>query len=149
MPIARKSYETAELSMVPAESRSTVINLQRHPVAKHAVYVYQADMTQFTLDSLEDIVRARASAAPEESYTAKLLKDGITRAAKKLGEEAVELVIASISDDRTEIIKESADVLYHMLVVLHGSKVSLSEVMTELAQRTAQTGLAEKASRKM
>jgi phosphoribosyl-ATP pyrophosphohydrolase len=106
-------------------------------------------MSAFTLTDLEATVRTRASASPVDSYTAKLLKDGVTRAAKKFGEEAVELVIASLGDDRSEIIKESADVLYHMLVVLHGTKVPLSEVMAELQYRTAQTGLAEKASRKM
>lgn len=106
-------------------------------------------MSDFTLTDLEATVRVRAMASPENSYTAKLLKDGVTRAAKKFGEEAVELVIASLGDDRSEIIKEAADVLYHMLVVLHGSKVPLSEVMAELAYRTSQTGLAEKASRKM
>jgi phosphoribosyl-ATP pyrophosphohydrolase len=106
-------------------------------------------MAAFSLTDLEQIVRARAAVPPDESYTAKLLQDGITRSAKKFGEEAVELVIASLGDDRSEIIKESADVLYHMLVVLHGSKVPLSEVMKELHRRTSQTGLAEKASRKI
>ncbi|MGL4634579.1 MAG: phosphoribosyl-ATP diphosphatase [Beijerinckiaceae bacterium] len=106
-------------------------------------------MNQFTLNTLEEIVRLRASASPEDSYTAKLLKDGITRASKKFGEEAVELVIASLGEDRTEVIKESADVLYHMLVVLHGSNIPLSEIMAELERRTTQTGLAEKASRKI
>jgi phosphoribosyl-ATP pyrophosphohydrolase len=114
-----------------------------------AIYGYQAGMNAFTLTDLEETVRARASASPEHSYTAKLLKDGLTRAAKKFGEESVELVIASLGNDRREIIKESADVLYHMLVVLHGSGVPLAEVMAELAHRTSQTGLAEKASRKM
>jgi phosphoribosyl-ATP pyrophosphohydrolase len=106
-------------------------------------------MSIFSLTNLEHIVRARAAATPDESYTAKLLQDGGTRAAKKFGEEAVELVIASLGEDRTEIVMECADVLYHMLVVLHGSNVPLSEVMAELERRTSQTGLAEKASRKM
>ena len=106
-------------------------------------------MSAFSLTDLEHAVRARAVDSPEESYTAKLLQNGVTRAAKKFGEEAVELVIASLGDDRSEIVKESADVLYHMLVVLHGSKIPLSEVMAELERRTSQTGLAEKASRKI
>ena len=106
-------------------------------------------MSAFSLTDLEHAVQARAVAPPDESYTAKLLQNGVTRAAKKFGEEAVELVIASLGDDRSEIVKESADVLYHMLVVLHGSKISLSEVMAELERRTSQTGLAEKASRKI
>ena len=110
---------------------------------------YENGMSAFSLTDLEHAVRARAVDSPEESYTAKLLQNGVTRAAKKFGEEAVELVIASLGDDRGEIVKESADVLYHMLVVLHGSKIPLSEVMAELERRTSQTGLAEKASRKI
>ena len=68
-------------------------------------------MTAFSLINLEEIVRKRAAVAPDESYTAKLLQDGVTRAAKKFGEEAVELVIASLGDDKVEIVKETADVL--------------------------------------
>jgi phosphoribosyl-ATP pyrophosphohydrolase len=106
-------------------------------------------MTAFTLANLEDIVRRRAAAPPDESYTAKLLKDGIARAAKKLGEESVEAVIAAIAADRAELTKEAADVFYHLLVVLHGSGVSLADVMAELENRTRQSGLAEKASRSL
>jgi phosphoribosyl-ATP pyrophosphohydrolase len=106
-------------------------------------------MSAFSLNDLERIVRARAAASPQESYTARLLVDGIERAAKKLGEEAVEAVIASIQGDPIEVTNEAADVLYHLLVVLHGANVPLSDVMDELQRRTAQSGLAEKASRKI
>jgi phosphoribosyl-ATP pyrophosphohydrolase len=106
-------------------------------------------MTDFTLADLEAIVSQRAARSPDESYTAKLLVGGIERAAKKLGEEAVEAVIAAVSADPAELTKEAADVLYHLLVVLHGSGVSLKSVMRELENRTHQTGLAEKASRKI
>jgi phosphoribosyl-ATP pyrophosphohydrolase len=78
-----------------------------------------------------------------------LLKDGIARAAKKLGEESVEAVIAAIAADRAELTKEAADVFYHLLVVLHGSGVPLADVMAELENRTRQSGLAEKASRSL
>lgn len=103
---------------------------------------------KFTLDSLATIVTERASASPERSYTAKLLQGGPERAAKKLGEEAVEAVIAAVQQDKKALISETADVLYHLLVVLHGADVSLSEVMAELQRRTSQTGLEEKAARK-
>jgi phosphoribosyl-ATP pyrophosphohydrolase len=106
-------------------------------------------MSQFTLSDLEMIVRARAAASPEDSYTARLLRDGIERAAKKFGEEAVEAVIAAISAKPGELTKEAADVLFHLLVVLHGSGVPLSAVMGELENRTRQTGLQEKASRRL
>jgi phosphoribosyl-ATP pyrophosphohydrolase len=105
-------------------------------------------MSAFTLSDLEAIIRVRAAAPPEDSYTARLLRDGIERAAKKLGEEAVEAVIAAIAAKPDELTKEAADVLYHLLVVLHGAKIPLSAVMMELAGRTQQGGLAEKASRK-
>lgn len=104
-------------------------------------------MSGFSLADLERIVAARAAASPDESWTAKLFAAGQPRAAKKLGEEAVETVIAAISNDRTELTKESADLLYHLLVVLKIADIPLGEVMEELERRTAQTGLQEKASR--
>ena len=105
-------------------------------------------MSDFSLADLDAIVRIRAKASPEDSYTAKLLRDGIEKAAKKFGEESVEAVIAGIKGDPVELRKEAADVLYHLLVVLHGAKVPLADVMAELKQRTKQTGIAEKASRR-
>jgi phosphoribosyl-ATP pyrophosphohydrolase len=112
-------------------------------------FCYKWRMPDFSLADLEAIVRTRAAASPDQSYTAKLLKDGIERAAKKLGEEAVEAVIAAIGGNRVELTKEAADVLYHLLVVLHGSNIPLSAVMAELESRTQQTGLQEKASRRL
>ena len=100
-----------------------------------------------TLEELEARVALRAAASPEESYTAKLIARGINKAAQKLGEEATEAVIAAVTHDRAELVKESADLLYHLLVVLKAESVPLSEVMAELDKRTAQSGLAEKASR--
>jgi phosphoribosyl-ATP pyrophosphohydrolase len=104
-------------------------------------------MTAFTLDDLTRIVSERAAAPTSESYTAKLLADGPARAAKKLGEEAVEAAIAAVQGDRAGLTAEAADVLYHLLVVLKGAGIPLSDVMAELEQRTAQSGLAEKAAR--
>lgn len=101
----------------------------------------------FTLADLERIVAERASAAPEESWTAKLLAAGPERAAKKLGEEAVEAVIAAVKGDRDELIAESADLLYHLLVVLKSRDVALRDVLSQLEARTARSGLAEKAAR--
>lgn len=101
----------------------------------------------FTLHTLETLVRARASAPPTESYTAKLLRDGPEKAAKKLGEEAIEAVIAAVQGNRSELTAEAADVLYHLLVVLHGGGIALDEVYAELERRMVQSGLAEKASR--
>jgi phosphoribosyl-ATP pyrophosphohydrolase len=105
-------------------------------------------MSQFSLSHLETIVRDRAAASPEESYTAKLLRDGVEKTAKKFGEEAIEAVIAGVKGDKIEMRNEAADVLYHLMVMLNGAGVSLSDVMEELNRRTSQTGLAEKASRR-
>ena len=100
-----------------------------------------------TLEELNARLLARAKASPDESYTAKLVAAGVPRAAKKLGEEAVEAVIAATAGDRAELTKESADLLYHLLVTLIAAGVPLADVMAELDRRTAQSGLQEKASR--
>jgi phosphoribosyl-ATP pyrophosphohydrolase len=104
-------------------------------------------MADFSLTDLEHIVAERAKASPDESYTAKLIARGMEVAAKKLGEEAVEAVIAAVTADREHLVAESADVLYHLLVVLKAANIPLDEVMAELQRRTAQSGLAEKAAR--
>jgi phosphoribosyl-ATP pyrophosphohydrolase len=100
------------------------------------------------LESLDARIAARATAAPEESYTARLLQAGMAKCAKKLGEEAVELAIAAMDGDKREVAAEAADLVYHFLVLLKAAEVSLDEVMAELDRRTAQSGLEEKASRK-
>lgn len=100
-----------------------------------------------TLEALDARLAERAAASTESSYTAKLLAAGTAKCAQKLGEEAVETVIAAMSTDRDELVKESADLLYHLLVLLRDGGVSLAEVMAELDRRTAQSGLAEKAGR--
>jgi phosphoribosyl-ATP pyrophosphohydrolase len=101
----------------------------------------------FTLADLERIVAERAAASPEESWTAKLVAAGQGRAAKKLGEEAVEAAIAAVQGDRAALTAEAADVLYHLMVVLRVAGVPLLDVMDELARRQSRSGLAEKASR--
>ncbi|KQV35872.1 MULTISPECIES: phosphoribosyl-ATP diphosphatase [unclassified Rhizobium] len=102
---------------------------------------------QFDLSDLERIVAERAKASPDQSWTAKLVAHGQHKAAKKLGEEAVETVIAAISDDKDNLVAESADLLYHLMVVLNIAGIPLQNVMDELGRRTAQSGLQEKASR--
>ena len=100
-----------------------------------------------TLDDLEARIAIRAAASPDESYTAKLIGRGMEKCAQKLGEEATEAVIAAVTGNRAELVKEAADVLFHLLVVLRAGAVPLAEVMAELDRRTAQSGLAEKAAR--
>ena len=105
-------------------------------------------MSDFTLADLERIVAERARSGDANSWTAKLFAKGMDKAAQKLGEEAVETVIASVSGNREGIISESADLLYHWLVVLALADVPLEDVMAELEKRTARSGIAEKAARK-
>ena len=102
----------------------------------------------FSLDQLNDRVAQRASASPDESYTAKLLRDGIDRCARKFGEEAVELIVSAASRDKAGLTGEAADVLYHLLVLLKAADVPLADVMGELERRTGQSGIEEKAARK-
>ncbi|WP_162654588.1 phosphoribosyl-ATP diphosphatase [Lentilitoribacter sp. Alg239-R112] len=104
-------------------------------------------MTDFILSDLETIVASRAAASPDESWTAKLISQGQEKASKKLGEEAVETVIAAMKNDRGELVSESADLLFHLLVVLKIADIPLDDVMAELAKRTGQSGIDEKASR--
>jgi phosphoribosyl-ATP pyrophosphohydrolase len=104
-------------------------------------------MSNFSLSDLEAIVATRAKASPDESWTAKLVAQGQAKAAKKLGEEAVETVIAAISNDRGNLVAESADLIYHLMVVLKIADIPLQDVMSELERRTSQSGLQEKASR--
>ena len=103
--------------------------------------------TTFTLGDLEAIIAARATSDDEKSYTRKLMGKGMGKCAQKLGEEAVEAVIAAMKGDKEELTCETADLFYHLLVVLNMSGVRLEDVMAELATRTGQTGLEEKASR--
>ncbi|HEY7997543.1 MAG TPA: phosphoribosyl-ATP diphosphatase [Pseudolabrys sp.] len=104
-------------------------------------------MSKFTLADLEERVHERAKTSAKDSYTRALLDKGIDHCAKKLGEEAVETVMAAVQQDKGRLTAEAADLLYHLLVVLEARGVTLAEVEAELAKRTAQSGHAEKASR--
>src|SRR5947209_2721709 len=104
-------------------------------------------MSRFTLDDIAAIVAARAGSSAEQYYTKSLLEAGPARAAKKFGEEAVEAVIAATEGDRTALIKESADVIYQLIVLLRARDISWEEVEKELERRTGQSGHVEKAGR--
>ena len=105
-------------------------------------------MAEFTIETLADIIADRARSGDAGSYTAKLVARGMAKCAQKLGEEAVETAIAAVQNDRDELTKEAADLIYHLLVVLEVGGVSLDDVKSELASRTGQTGLEEKAARR-
>ena len=105
-------------------------------------------MTPYTLQDLEQRVQARAQAEPGASYTRELLDKGVGHCAKKLGEEAIEVAIAAVAEDRNRVVAEAADLLYHLFVVLHARGIALAEVEAALGERTRQSGLDEKAARK-
>ena len=104
-------------------------------------------MSNFTLRDLEKRVHERAKASAHASYTRRLLDQGVAHCAKKLGEEAIETVLAAVAEDRARLIAEAADLIYHLLVVLEARGITLADVEAKLAERTRQSGLTEKASR--
>lgn len=99
------------------------------------------------LAELAATVAARKSAGADSSYTASLLAGGVDKCAKKFGEEAVELLLASPAGDKAHTAAETADVLYHLLVLLEAADVPLDDVLDTLAGRQGVGGHAEKASR--
>jgi phosphoribosyl-ATP pyrophosphohydrolase len=101
----------------------------------------------FTLEQLDAFLAERAKASPDQSYTAKLIAGGPAYAGKKLGEEAVEAVIATVEGDLKGLKMEAADGRDPLWVVLRLRGVPLQDVLAELERRTAQSGLAEKAAR--
>ena len=102
----------------------------------------------FTLSDLEKRVHERAQASAKDSYTRALLDKGIGHCAKKLNEEAYETGLAAVQERKNRVVAETADLLYHLLVVLKARGIALSEIEAELGKRTRQSGLQEKASRK-
>jgi len=102
---------------------------------------------RFTLGDLERLIGERAGAVADQSYTRSLLDAGMGRIARKFGEEAVEAVIAAVERDKPHLLSEAADVIYHLLVMLHASGLSLDQVVAELGRRTRRSGHEEKASR--
>lgn len=100
------------------------------------------------LSRLSTTIAARQGDDPSQSYTAKLLSQGPVKAAQKLGEEAIETALAAALNDADGVASESADLIYHWLVLLKAAGVSLDEVAGKLEAREGQSGLAEKAARK-
>lgn len=100
-----------------------------------------------TLSRLETVIASRRAGDPGSSYVAKLNARGVPKIAQKVGEEAVEAVIAAIADDRAGLVGEAADLIFHLLVLLNAKGVPLAEVLAELDRREGTSGIAEKASR--
>jgi len=95
-------------------------------------------MSKDALDKLAAVIKARRNATPEDSYTKQLLADP-TKPAKKVGEEGVEVAIAALVQDKAALVSETADLLYHLLVLLESRDVTLDEVRDELERRMGET----------
>ena len=96
------------------------------------------------LERLDLTIQRKTTESPNQSHTAKLLKKGTEKCAEKFGEEAIELIVASVKKKKKEIIGEAADTLYHMFVLLRSKNISINEVLTELASREGISGIEEK-----
>jgi len=105
-------------------------------------------MSEHPLDKLFATIASRKGGDLEKSYTAKLLSRGVQHCAKKFGEEAVETALAAVSGDKAAIAAESADVLYHLMVVWAAAGIEPADVYAALKAREGQSGLDEKAARK-
>ena len=101
------------------------------------------------LERLDLTIQGKTTASPNKSHTAKLLKKGTEKCAEKFGEEAIELIVASVKKKKEEIIGEAADTLYHMFVLLRSKNISINEVLTELASREGISGIEEKRKRNL
>jgi phosphoribosyl-ATP pyrophosphohydrolase len=100
------------------------------------------------LKRLETVIASRVGADPSTSHTAAMLAKGPLKCAEKFGEEAIEAIIAAASDDRDGLIGESADVLYHLIIMLTVRGLTLADVLAELERREGTSGIAEKAARR-
>lgn len=133
---APKKKALAKKSVAPKRTISVPPPLQDAPDAR-------------IIDQLWGTVVSRSEASPNESHSARLLSRGTAKVAQKFGEEAVECVIEAVAKNHTALIGESADVLYHLIVLWVDAGLRPEEVWCELKRREGMSGLAEKAARKM
>ncbi len=110
--------------------------------------IYKPKYNDDILNQLYKLLQKRKKELPENSYTAKLFKDGIDRIAKKIGEEASEVIIALKNNSQSEVIYEAADLIFHLLVGLTDKDIPPEAILNELKRRFGISGLEEKNSRK-
>ena len=115
--------------------------------AKSLPLIAGADPGGTVLDRLHAVILSRRDADPAVSHSARLLSRGTAKVAQKFGEEAVECLIEAVAGDRVALVGESADVLYHLMVMWAAAGVEPAEVWTELERREGISGIAEKAAR--
>ena len=101
------------------------------------------------LERLDSTIQRKIAESPNNSHTAKLFRKGTAKCAEKFGEEAIELIVASVKKKKEAIISEAADTIYHMCVLLRSKNISIMEVLSELASREGVSGIEEKRKRKL
>ena len=99
------------------------------------------------LERLDLTIQGKTTESPNKSHTAKLLRKGTEKCAEKFGEEAIELIVACVKKKKKEVIREAADTLYHMCVLLRSKNISIKQVLLELALREGVSGIEEKRKR--
>lgn len=142
----KKAGAKATATKKPAAKKLSVRKLLSKRIAQ-AVSIHGTSTS--VLDRLAVVIASRRSADPELSHSARLLSRGTAKVAQKFGEEAVECVIEAVSGNRAALIAESADVLYHLLLLWENAGVATGEVWAELERREGISGIAEKASRNL
>lgn len=147
---AFSSAETSEFPSVGKSATETVLDMVTNRVADIQEITNPATIAvpEDPVQRLYDTVLSRKGANPESSWTARLFSKGREKIAQKVGEEAVEVVIDAIKDDKGAVVKESADLLYHLSVLWADIGITPKDVWQELSSREGTSGLAEKASRK-
>ncbi len=142
----KKAETKATVAKKPAAKKLSVRKLLNKRIAQ-GVSIHGASTN--VLDRLAAVIASRRGADPELSHSARLLSRGTAKVAQKFGEEAVECLIEAVSGNRAALIAESADVLYHLLLLWEDAGVATGEVWAELERREGISGIAEKASRNL
>ncbi len=145
--VAKAAVEKGRLKRKLVAAKSKKASTKSNPT-KRRIAPRESDASSLVLDRLWTVVMERRDADPSISHSARLLSRGMTKVAQKFGEEAVECLIEAVAGNRDALIAESADVLYHLLVLWVSAEVEPSEVWTELERREGVSGIAEKAARR-
>ncbi|HVZ07677.1 phosphoribosyl-ATP diphosphatase [Rhodopila sp.] len=140
---ARKKVEGDKAVAKPKPNKPK----KRTAIKKVLPIIGTGDASALVLDRLYAVVESRRTASPDISHSARLLQRGPAKVAQKFGEEAVECLIEAVAGNRTAVVAESADVLYHLLVLWVSAGVEPDEVWAELTRREGISGIAEKAAR--
>ncbi len=154
---ASKSSGSKKQAAAPAPAKKPVAAAKQSKPAKKIAKAVSRHLSRTAhlpsdpsvLDRLWAVVLSRRDASPSTSHSARLLSRGITKVAQKFGEEAVEAVIEAVAGDRDALIGESADVLYHLLVLWVAAGIEAEDVWAELRRREGVSGIAEKAARSL